>query len=47
MEESLNIKKALESEKFKNMIGAFVLSNFQIDYKILSLLKKDFWKEFI
>jgi len=45
--EAINIKKAFESEKFKNIIAAFILSNFQIDYKILSLLKKDFWKEFI
>ena len=46
-DEALNIKKALESDKFKNIIGAFILSNFQLDYKILSMLRYNFWKEFI
>jgi hypothetical protein len=44
-----DIKKmmnAFESKKFKTMLNSLVLSNFQLDYKILSLLKNDFWKEF-
>jgi hypothetical protein len=43
----MNIKNAMESNKFKELINATILSNYQLDYKILSLLKKDFWKEFI
>jgi hypothetical protein len=42
-----HIKNAMESNKFKELINATILSNYQLDYKILSLLKKDFWKEFL
>lgn len=40
-------KKALESEKFKNIIKATKWSNFATDYKFFKYLKKDFWKQFI
>jgi hypothetical protein len=42
-----NIKKALENEDFiKNVMGFIGLGN-KYNYKIISLLRKDFWKEFI
>ncbi len=47
IEEAQLLKKAIESEQFKDFIQSITLSNYQIDYKILSLLKKDFWKEFV
>ena len=36
-------KTVLSTEKFKDLLKSLALSNFQIDYKILSLLKKNFW----
>ena len=45
-EEAESIKKALRTNKFKDLLPALVLSNFQVSYKILSLLRKDFIEEF-
>jgi len=44
----LNIKNALDSDKFKNeVIKATSVSKSEINRKILKYFKKDFWKEFI
>ena len=47
IEEANNIKKALLSNKFNDFLKTVMWSNFQIDWKLFSYLKKDFWKEFI
>ncbi|NPV13223.1 MAG: hypothetical protein HPY57_15800 [Ignavibacteria bacterium] len=47
IEEANNIKKALLSNKFNEFLKTVMWSNFQIDWRLFSYLKKDFWKEFI
>ena len=47
IEEANNIKKALLSVKFKQLLNACSFSNFRIDWRMFKYLKKDFWKEFI
>jgi hypothetical protein len=47
VEEANSIKKALLSSKFNYFLKTVMWSNFQIDWKLFSYLKKDFWKEFI
>jgi len=47
LDEAENIKKALLSNKFKNIIESLSYSNFTVDWKMFSFFKKDFWKEFI
>lgn len=42
-----NIKKALLSKKFKDLIKCCIIGNFRIDWRLFSEFKKDFWKEFI
>lgn len=42
-----NIKTALNSAKFKDIIMATSVSKAEINRKILKYFKKDFWKEFI
>jgi len=42
-----NIKKALESDKFKNILKSCLWSNFQIDWRLFTYFRKDFYKEFI
>ena len=37
-----NIRNAMNSERFLKMMIKF--TNHKYDYKIISLLKKDFWK---
>lgn len=46
-EEGEYIKKALQSDKFLKILESCKWSNFQIDWKFFTYLKKDFWKEFI
>ncbi len=41
------IKKALESEKFAEILNACSWSNFRIDWRLFTYLKQDFWKEFL
>ncbi len=41
------IKKALESNKFKEILNACSWSNFRIDWRLFTYMKKDFWKDFI
>lgn len=47
IEEASNIKKALLSNKFNDFLKTVMWSNFRIDWRLFSYLKKDFWKEFI
>lgn len=41
------IKKALLSEKFKTFIDSCMWSNYRIDWRLFTYLKKDFWKDFV
>ena len=41
------IKKALNTNKFKLLIDSCMWSNYRIDWRLFTYLKKDFWKEFI
>lgn len=45
--EGKNVKKAIESESFKEVINSCQYGGFQIDYRIFKYFRKDFWKEFI
>jgi hypothetical protein len=47
LEEAENIKKVLLSKKFTKFLETCMWSNFQIDWRLFSYLKKDFWKEFL
>ena len=46
-EEGINIKKALLSHKFKDIIKSCIIGNFRIDWRLFCDMKKDFWKEFV
>jgi hypothetical protein len=43
----LNIKQALESKKFLELMSYVKYTNNKYDNKIIATFKKDFWKEFI
>lgn len=47
VEEGEVIKQVLLSEKFNGFLKTVMWSNFRIDWRLFSYLKKDFWKEFI
>ena len=47
IEEAINIKKALLSNTFKEIIKSCIIGNFRIDWRLFNEFKKDFWKEFI
>ena len=47
IEEAINIKKALLSNNFKEIIKSCIIGNFRIDWRLFNEFKKDFWKEFI
>ena len=47
MDEAISIKKALLSDNFSKFLESVIWSNFQIDWRLFTYLKKDFWKEFI
>ena len=42
-----NIKNAITSNKFKEIIKSTKWGNFQVDYKMFESFRVDFWKEFI
>ena len=42
-----NIKKALDSKKFKDFMELCAVGMLTINHKIVSMFRKDFWKEFI
>ena len=41
------IKKAFDSKEFRTLMEHCAVAQNTINYKIISLFKKDFWKEFI
>ncbi len=45
--EAENIKKALLSIKFKEILGACSWSNFQIDWRLFKYFRPDFYLDFI
>lgn len=47
MDEAINIKKALESEKFKILLESVSWGNFRIDWRLFKYFRKDFWKDFV
>jgi hypothetical protein len=47
IEEGNSIKNALLSDKFSKFTESVMWSNFRVDWRIFTNLKKDFWKEFI
>jgi len=46
LQEAKNIKNAIESPKFKEIIKATKWSNFQTDWRMFKYFKKNFWKNF-
>ena len=46
-EEGDNICKAINSDKFKEILKYTKWSTFQTDWRMFKYFKKDFWKEFI
>ncbi len=42
-----NIKKAIESDRFSKLLNACSWSNFRIDWRLFTYLRKNFWKEFV
>jgi hypothetical protein len=42
-----NIKTALNSEEFLNLMKYIKFTNNKYDYKVISTFRKDFWKEFV
>ena len=42
-----DIKKCLESDKFKEILNACSWSNYRIEWRLFSYLRKDFYKHFI
>jgi hypothetical protein len=46
VEEANSIKSVLLSEKFNVFLKSVLWSNFRIDWRLFTQLKKDFWKEF-
>jgi len=47
LEEGLSIKKALTSKSFNIFLESVMWSNFQIDWRLFTFMKKDFYKFFI
>jgi hypothetical protein len=46
IEEANNIKEVLLSDGFSKFLESVMWSNFRIDWRLFTFLKKDFWKEF-
>ena len=46
-DEANNIKKAILSSKFKDMLKSCIIGNFRIDWRLFNEFKKEFWKDFI
>ncbi len=47
IKEGENIKKALLSDKFSDVLKSCMWGNFRIEWKLFTYFRKDFWKEFI
>jgi hypothetical protein len=46
IEEANNIRTVLLSDSFSKFLESVMWSNFRIDWRLFTFLKKDFWKEF-
>lgn len=46
-ENLINIKRALDSKEFRNLMELCAVGMLTINHKIVSTFRKDFWKEFI
>ena len=44
LEEAKNICKVIESQEFKEILNSCSWSNYQIDWRLFTYFKKDFWK---
>ena len=42
-----NIKKAFDSYNFRRLMEYCAVCKYSVNYKIIGLFKKEFWKEFI
>jgi hypothetical protein len=42
-----NIKNAFDSHRFRRLMEYCAVGQLTVNYKIVALFKKDFWKEFI
>ena len=47
IEDANNIKNVIIGKKFTDFLESVIWSNFQIDWRLFTHLKRDFWKEFI
>jgi hypothetical protein len=47
IKEGENIKKALLSDKFSDVLKSCMWGNFRIEWKLFTYFRKDFWREFI
>ena len=47
IEYGMNIKNALQSKMFNNVLKSCLFSSYRIDWNIFTEFKKDFWKEFV
>ena len=47
LEEANNICKAIESDKFRNILDTFKYSSYAIEWTMFVDFRRDFWKEFI
>lgn len=47
LEEGENIKKAIETDKFKRILACSKWGAFQTEWRMFKYFRKDFWKEFI
>jgi hypothetical protein len=41
------IKKAFDSKEFRYLMELCAVGQLTVNYKIISIFKKDFWKEFV
>lgn len=46
-EEGCNIKKALQTSLFQNVLSSCMWSNFMIDWRLFTQFRRDFWKQFL
>ena len=47
LEEATQICKAIESDKFNEIIQSCLYSSYAIDWNVFKEFKRDFWKEFV
>ena len=47
LDEAQNVAKAIQGEKFADLVKSCAFSSFAIDWNIFKEFKKDFWKDFV